>query len=315
MPSQIQPLFLLSLPRSGSTLIQHMLAVHEKIATASEPWILLPYLYTLRAEGAYAEYSHQRLVEAIHDFYSTLPNGRADYEYEIRELALRLYEKSSSKECCYFLDKTPRYHLVAEDLMRLFPEAKYIFLWRNPLSIIASMITTFLDGKWKVWRTKVDLFRGLDNLVQAYDKHRDTVCALRYEDLVANPESECRRVLEYLELPFRYETLSEFNKRILAGRMGDPTGIKRYRQISSEPLDKWKQVLNNPVRKQWARWYVRWIGPERLAIMGYRMEDLLDQLETAPNSLECTGSDLLCLAYNVVHVAMSRLQEKRPAFS
>ncbi|MBA3701438.1 MAG: sulfotransferase [Rubrobacteraceae bacterium] len=43
------PLFLLSLPRSGSTLAQRFLAAHDAIATASEPWILLPYFYTLRA--------------------------------------------------------------------------------------------------------------------------------------------------------------------------------------------------------------------------------------------------------------------------
>src|SRR5919107_2181016 len=39
------PLFLLSLPRSGSTLAQRILAAHGGIATTSEPWILLPYLY------------------------------------------------------------------------------------------------------------------------------------------------------------------------------------------------------------------------------------------------------------------------------
>src|SRR5688500_15750036 len=62
------PLFLLSLPRSGSTLAQRILAAHEAIATASEPWILLPYLYTLRERGAYAEYNHRVLVRAVEDF-------------------------------------------------------------------------------------------------------------------------------------------------------------------------------------------------------------------------------------------------------
>lgn len=49
MSIESTPLFLLSLPRSGSTLAQRFLAAHDAIARASEPWILLPYLYTLRA--------------------------------------------------------------------------------------------------------------------------------------------------------------------------------------------------------------------------------------------------------------------------
>src|SRR5215211_9414871 len=90
-----RPLFLFSLPRSGSTLAQRILAAHEPIATASEPWILLPYLYTLREHGIYAEYSHRVLVQAVKDFCAVLPGGRNDYVAEIRRFALRLYGKAS----------------------------------------------------------------------------------------------------------------------------------------------------------------------------------------------------------------------------
>jgi hypothetical protein len=45
MSARPTPIFLLLLPCSGSTLAQRILAAHEGIATTSEPWILLPYLY------------------------------------------------------------------------------------------------------------------------------------------------------------------------------------------------------------------------------------------------------------------------------
>jgi hypothetical protein len=45
MSARPTAIFLLSLPRSGSTLAQRILAAHEGIATTSEPWILLPYGY------------------------------------------------------------------------------------------------------------------------------------------------------------------------------------------------------------------------------------------------------------------------------
>jgi hypothetical protein len=131
------PLFLLSLPRSGSTLAQRILAAHEGIATTSEPWILLPYLYTLRDSGIYAEYNHRSMILAIEDFCEMLPGGREDYIAEIRELALRLYDKACPDGTRYFLDKTPRYHLVSDEILAKSWCRRYL-LWigRDRLAIM-----------------------------------------------------------------------------------------------------------------------------------------------------------------------------------
>ena len=64
----MQPIFLFSLPRSGSTLAQRIIASHAEIATTAEPWLLLPCLYALRHGGVYAEYSQATAVKAIRDF-------------------------------------------------------------------------------------------------------------------------------------------------------------------------------------------------------------------------------------------------------
>jgi hypothetical protein len=97
--------------------------------------------------------------------------------------------------------------------------------------------------------------------------------------------------------------------------MGDPVGIKQYSRISGEPLEKWKRVLGNPLRKAWCRRYLRWIGSERLGIMGYSLDDLLRQLELVPNGVESVGSDLFYLSYGVARNAMGQLQKAMPVFS
>jgi hypothetical protein len=61
-------IFVFSLPRTGSTLLQRIIATQPDVATASEPWILIPYLYTLRENGVYAEYGHRMMVRAVEDF-------------------------------------------------------------------------------------------------------------------------------------------------------------------------------------------------------------------------------------------------------
>jgi hypothetical protein len=286
------PLFLLSLPRSGSTLAQRILAAHEAIATASEPWILLPYLYTLRERGAYAEYSHRVLVRAVEDFCKVLPHGRDDYVAEIRELALRLYCKASPDGTRYFLDKTPRYHLVSDEIIAAFPDGRYLLLWRNPLAVVASLIETWAGGKWNLYRFKVDLFDGIENLIQTYERHEEKLHAVRYEALITQPEETWGNVFRYLGLPFDSSVLALFGNVELTGRWGDHTGTERYAAVSSEPLERWKRVLNNPVRKAWCRRYLRWIGRERLAVMGYDLDVLIAELDALPTSYRRIASDV-----------------------
>ncbi|HZC84626.1 MAG TPA: sulfotransferase, partial [Rubrobacter sp.] len=218
MSARPTPIFLFSLPRSGSTLAQRILAAHGGIATTPEPWILLPYLYTLRDNGIYAEYNHRSLILAIEDFYEMLPGGREDYIAEIREFALRLYDKASPDGTRYFLDKTPRYHLVSDEIVAMFPEGKHLFLWRNPLSVVASVMETWGDAKWNLYRFKVDLFDGVENLVSTYERHRNRIHAMRYEEIVTKPEEAWGEVFRYLEMPFDRSALEMFGAVRLGGR-------------------------------------------------------------------------------------------------
>ena len=309
----MRPLFLFSLPRAGSTLLQRVLGTHAEIATASEPWLLLPLLYTLRSQGARAEYGHRLAVIGIEDFYGLFPQGKADYEAEIRALALRLYAKAARREARYFLDKTPRYHLVAGEIVALFPEAKFIFLWRHPLAMLGSYVDFFGQGKWNLYGYRIDLFRGLENLLAAYGQAVGRVAnpphALRYEDLITDREATLRKLFAYLELPFDARVGETFSQVQLQGRLGDYTGSRSYSTISAEPLDKWKKTLRTPLRKRWARRYLQWIGDERLAIMGYRLEPLLAELDAVPASPQRLLSDAVRMAYGALWAGRQQMRE------
>ncbi len=300
----MQPIFLFSLPRAGSTLAQRILAAHDKIATTAEPWLLLPFLYTLRDNGVYTDYSHRSYRMALTDFCHRLPHGQADYEAQIREMMLRLYAQAAPADSRYFLDKSPRYHVLTADIIRLFPNAKFVFLWRHPLAVVASINETFGGGRWHVHFNKIDLYDGLAALISAYQAHSRQVCALRYEDLVTAPETEWRRVFDYLELPFSPELLARFEQVNLVGAKQDPTGSRRYATISSEPLHKWQRSLSNPLRKAWCRMYLNWIGADRLAVMGYDLQALLDELRSAPAGLAYAGRDLIDFAYGCLYCAL-----------
>jgi hypothetical protein len=106
--------------------------------------------------------------------------------------------------------------------------------------------------------------------------------------LIADGPATCRRIFEYLGLPDVADAVTKFAEVDLHGRLGDYTGTKKYNQLSSEPIDKWKRTLCNPLRLYWVRRYINWMGPERLATMGYSQEQLLAELD----GISTSGKDL-----------------------
>jgi Sulfotransferase family len=286
----IKPIFIFSISRSGSTLLQRVIARHDGVATVSEPWLLLPYAYTLRPHGIDAEYLHPMMVQAIEDFAREMPRGIEDYRDEVRTCVLRLYEKAAGPGAAYFLDKTPPYCLVAEEIMSLFPEGKFVFLWRNPLSVVASITRTWTP--WHPTMFRQDLFVGLPRLLAAYEANRDRVHSVRFEELLGGGLQPWRALMEYLEIDFEPDALERFSQVKLNGATGDPTGVRQYASLSTEPLEKWRGELANPLRREWCRRYLRLLGTERLALAGYDADEILEELNAEPRSMTYALSDL-----------------------
>jgi len=297
----LKPLFIFSLPRSGSTLLQRALASHEDISTVSEPWLLLPLIYPLRASGVYAEYSHAHVHAALQDFITELPEGEKDYLAAVRNIAMELYQKASTDEATYFLDKTPRYHLITEKIMQAFPNGKFIFLWRNPLSIIASMIETWGQGSWNLYHFKVDLYDGMEHLIRSAGVGKEDVLFINYEAFCQQPEEELVRISGYLNIKLNPGALKAFFNVKLRGSMGDPSGVYADNIISGEMSSKWKRTLSNPWRKWWCRKYLRWLGKDRLRFMGYDYDGLLRELSETPTTLAHLFSDILRGFYGVAY--------------
>ena len=298
LPMAIRPIFVFSISRSGSTLVQRVIGAHDGVSTVSEPWLLLPQLFAFRPQGVQAEYVHPLLVSALEEFCEHLPNGRDDYRQELHDFVLRLYGKAADPTATHFLDKTPPYCLISEEIMQLFPEGRFVFLWRNPLSVIASTIQTF--EPWHPTMSRSDLFIGLPRLVDAYRANRDRAHAACFEQLTSGETEPWREMIAHLDLEFEPDALERFSEVKLGGRMGDPTGVERYVALSSEPNEKWKTVLANPLRVEWCRRYLRFLGDDRLAVMGYDGNQLRADLDALPVGTEALLGDVRRMIRDVV---------------
>lgn len=280
----LDPLFLISLPRAGSTLVQRILAAHPVIYSTAEPWLLLPFFHALRTSEIYADFDFATYKRAIAEFCAELPGGEDEYRREIAEAARRLYARVSPNNTEFFLDKTPRYTLILHDLLTAFPDAKFIILWRNPLAIAASMIESFSNGRWNLHSYRIDLFQGLANVCDAYQKHPDRFHVVNYEGLVADPQTHTEEMFNHLGIPNVAEAYKSFADVQFKGKMGDRTGRVNYSSVSTQSLEKWQHTFSNPLRKRWARDYLKWLGPERLTLMGYDIDELGAQVDAIPIS-------------------------------
>lgn len=272
-------LFLFSLPRSGSTMLQRLLAAHTKISTVSEPWLLLPFSYTLKSTGLFSEYDHGTCYKAISDFVQHLPNKEYDYNQALSDFVYTLYKKTGDPEASYFLDKTPRYYLIIPDIAKMFPNAKFIFLFRNPLQVMASHIKTWTKGKLRLERYYIDLYRGPKLLAEGYENLKDKSIKIHFDDLIENPNKTLKYILDYLALEYDPTLIENFTKVKLEGQVGDKEGYYQYDQIEPKTIDKWKEVFATKYRKKFAKKYISKFSQSNLKTFGYDSDTLFKLID------------------------------------
>jgi hypothetical protein len=276
-----QMVFLISLPRSGSTLLQKILAAHPQVASAGEPWILLPLAFVDRDYGIEAIYDHANAAKGIREMIENLPEGRQSYIAHLRRFCRGLFQDLTHGEAI-FLDKDPRYYLILDFLVELFPEARFIFLFRNPLDIMCSMMSTWLSDKLTLHAYHVDLYEGVRLMSQGCRVHSNRSVNVHYEQLVQRPEDEVERVCSFLQIPYREDLLVNFKQVEFGGSMGDPTGIHRYHAVSKDSVNLWQTKLNNRYRIRFARNYLRTLGPDVLEPWGFSLEEFEKAVSELP---------------------------------
>ena len=275
----MKPVFIFSLPRSGSTLLQRILASHTEICSTAEPWVLLPYIYARKKEGLLSEYSHLDGYKALNEFVEKLPRKDKDFNTLFRQFIGGLYEGQCANKEIYFIDKTPRYYLIIPEIAEIFADAKFIFLFRNPAHVIASIISTFGQSRLnRLHSNLIDIQEGPGALAAGFRLIGENSYRLRYEDLVTEPERYVKEIFDYLQVRHEPEVLYRFGKTSLDGSMGDTTGSKKYSSISAESLETWSTVVNSSVRKRLVIGLLDSIEAETFALHGYSKQSVIDEV-------------------------------------
>jgi hypothetical protein len=277
-------IFLISQPRAGSTLLQRMLAGHPAIQSSAEPWLMLHPLYALREDGISAEYEHQWARLGTHEFLSNYASGDAPFDSAIRAYARTLYSSALRPGQRYFLDKTPRYYEIIPDLLRLFPRATFVFLLRNPLAVLASVLRTWMpNGYWPYLATKRrDLLAAPQLLADGIASAGARGVVLHYEALIAEPETAVAQVVQRLGLSYSADLLTYAQDDTVRGTMGDPTGVFEHNRPNAAQRDRWLHDANRRQIHHFLSAYLDALDPHTVTQLGYDSAALRRQLAAIP---------------------------------
>lgn len=271
-------IFLISLPRSGSTLIQRVLSNHPEIRTASETWFFLPIFYALRKYGAISEYDQGEASRGIADLIDLLPRKLEDYHSSISDFSTSIFNKCSQGEK-YFLEKTPRNYLIIKELMACFPEAKFIFLFRNPLAIFTSILKRWSNGKLYFPHQFIDLHEGTKLISEGFVSSSNSM-KINYEDFLINTEENLSKIFDFLEIERVQNLGNDIKDSQLAGRLGDKSEFRNLNRISADPINSWKHFIKTLHRKHFFINYLNKLPAKYFEVSGYDKSGMIKDLKT-----------------------------------
>ena len=225
--SDLKPIFILGMPRSGTTLVEQIVSSHSEVTGAGE------LSYVSKFGGPTARGAIKPNAKMILDF---------------RQRYIEALKKRSDVRSIV-TDKMPQNFLYVGLIFSAFPDAKVIHVNRDPAATCWSNYKHYFIDKGLGYCYDLDdtvTYFGLyTDLMQFWLGHYgDRIYNINYDNLTMNQDDETRKLIEYLELEWENDCLSpQHNKRSVRTVSQQQVRQKVY-QGSSQQWHKFEPYLN-----------------------------------------------------------------------
>jgi len=232
--TQTDPLthvFLVGFPRSGTTLLEQVLASHPDVAAMEERTCLMD-----SASAFFGGDADLDRLAALSE--AGLEPWRQAYWKRVAETGPRLTRP-------VFIDKMPLNAVFLPLIARLFPRAKILLALRDPRDVVLSCFRRrFAMNAGMYEFTSLEgaaaYYGAVMRLMEIYrEKLALDLIEVRHEKLVTDFGGEVRRVCDFLGLEFRDE-MRAFAARARSQNIDTPSGAQVARGLNSEGLDQWR---------------------------------------------------------------------------
>lgn len=227
------PVFVVGFPRSGTTLLDQVLDAHPKLVTMEEKPVLERVIGRMRQQGQFPGSLAALSRESIRQLRRVYWNGVAGH---VKLEGQRL------------VDKNPLYLVRMPVVLRLFPNAKFVFALRDPRDVSLSCFmqnfqyTNMTLGYWSLDSIARLYLQCMDLWREAFGVLRPAVHVVAYENLVQQLENEVESLIGFLGLPWDPSIL-DFSTHARSRRW---IQTPSYRQVA--------QPLYRTSRARWRRY-------------------------------------------------------------
>jgi tetratricopeptide (TPR) repeat protein len=249
-PVSTAPVFLVGFPRSGTTLLDQMLASHPDIATLEERDTLADAVDVLLNDPA-------GLDRWAHLPGEELERLRARYWERVRGGGIEPAARA------IFIDKQPLNAVLLPLIQRLFPAARIILALRDPRDVVLSCY----QQRFGMNAAMYQLLR-LDTASAYYDAVMDLVAAsrkrlpldihtIKYEEVIGEFEATLRALLGFLGLEWD-ERVRAYAETAQRRAIGTPSAAQVVRPLYVSARGKWRRYRSflEPILPRLAPWVV-----------------------------------------------------------
>ena len=223
----LMPIFIVGMPRSGTTLVEQIVSSHSQVTGAGELNFAAQFGAAIAA--GITEVNNDALLDFRHNYLNKL--------------------QSVSNGNLIVTDKMPQNFRYIGLLAAAFPEAKIIHVKRNPAAVCWSNYKQYFVSKNIGYCYAIDdvisYHKLYENLMDFWTNTlSNRIYKLDYELLTVNQESETRQLIEYLGLDWDEKCLSPQNNMRSVATASNVQVRKKVYRGSSEQWRKYQPFLN-----------------------------------------------------------------------
>ncbi len=203
----VEPIFIIGLPRSGSTLIESILTSSaEKIGTVGECHVV-----------------NMSIIEQIGPTIFSKNFDKDQFSFDINFEKLRQniktrYSKLDRNNNQIFVDKSLENFFNIDVIMKVFPKSKFLHTYRNKLDSVISIYQSMLpDLSWA--HSFEDILTYIDNYLKVMDKfkskYKENIMDIELENFTQNSEELGKKIFKFCKLTWSKDTLNFYKRKNL----------------------------------------------------------------------------------------------------
>ena len=227
--NKIKPIFIVGIPRCGSTLVEKVIASSTKYIPIGEE------------------------TNIFRDFVKQMINQNSFSNLDIRDVQSKIIKKFKQKELIQessnyiFTDKSLDNFFYIGLINKIFPNAKVINCRRNSLSLVMSIFKNiYKDIPWG--HNLEHIFKYINTYNKMIDNYKifspNFIYDLQYEAFVNSPEVESKKLLEFCNLPWDKKCLEFYKRKDIISKTASSLQVKKaiYKDSGDKYL-QYKQFL------------------------------------------------------------------------